>query len=211
MQWAISIGRWDIQSAVMTLSSFRAQPRQGHLDRIQRIHGFLCRFRHFKLRFCIDEPDYSRIPEMPDYVWEHSVYGNPTEDIPADTPPPLGKIKILSHYFDANLMHDVLSGKAVTGVVHFYDKTQVDWYCKKQSITETATYGSEFLACRTCPEQIIDHRQYVQYLGAPVYEKDYARGDNNTMINCANIPDAKLHKRYNILPFHFVRRLLAAS
>ena len=28
MQWAISIGRWDIQSAVMTVSSFRAQPRQ---------------------------------------------------------------------------------------------------------------------------------------------------------------------------------------
>jgi hypothetical protein len=49
MQWAISIGRWDIQSAVMTLSSFRAQPRQGHLDQIKRIHGFLCRFRRFKL------------------------------------------------------------------------------------------------------------------------------------------------------------------
>jgi hypothetical protein len=42
MQWAISIGRWDIQSAVMTLSGFRPQPRQGHLDRIQRIYGFLC-------------------------------------------------------------------------------------------------------------------------------------------------------------------------
>ena len=26
LQWAISIGRWDIQTAVMTLSSFRAQP-----------------------------------------------------------------------------------------------------------------------------------------------------------------------------------------
>jgi hypothetical protein len=57
MQSAISKGRWDIQSAVMTLSSFRAQPRQGHLDRIQRIYGFLCRFRHFKLRFRIDELD----------------------------------------------------------------------------------------------------------------------------------------------------------
>jgi hypothetical protein len=91
MQWAISIGRWDIQSAVMTLSSFTAQPRQGHLDRIQRIYGFLCRFRHFKLRFRVDEPDNSGIPEIPDYNWEHSVNGNPTEDIPADAFPPLGK------------------------------------------------------------------------------------------------------------------------
>jgi hypothetical protein len=29
MQWAISIGQWDIQSVVMNLPSFRTQPRQG--------------------------------------------------------------------------------------------------------------------------------------------------------------------------------------
>jgi hypothetical protein len=134
----------------MTLSSFRAQPRQEHLDRIQRIYGFLCRFKHFKLRFRVDEPDYSGIPKMQEYEWEHSVHGNPTEDIPTDSPPPLGKRIVLTHYFDANLMHNVLSGKPVTGVVHFCNKTPVDWYCKKQSTTETATYGSEFLACQTC-------------------------------------------------------------
>jgi hypothetical protein len=76
----------------------------------------------------------------------------------------------------------------------FYNKTPVDWYCKKESTTETATYGSEFLACRTCFEQIIDHCQYLRYLGAPVYEKDYAWRDNDAMINSATIPDAKLHK-----------------
>ena len=211
MQWAISIGRWDIQSAVMTLSSFRAQPRKGHLERIKRIYGFLCKFRHFKLRFRVDEPDYSGTPPMPPYDWSHSVYGNPTEDIPKDAPPPLGKRIVLTHYFDANLMHDVLSGKAVTGVVHFYNKTPVDWYSKKQSTTETATYGSEFLACRTCFEQIIDHRQYLRYLGVPVGEEDYAWGDNDAMINSATIPDAKLHKRHNILSFHFVRSLIASG
>jgi hypothetical protein len=97
---------------------------------------------------------------MQEYDWEHSVYGNPTKDIPTDAPPPLGKQIVLTHYFDVNLMHDVLSGKAVTGVVHFYNKTPVDWYCNKQSTTETTTYGSEFLACRTCFEQIINKIKY---------------------------------------------------
>ena len=32
LQWVISIGRFDIQTAVMSLSSFRAAPRHGHLD-----------------------------------------------------------------------------------------------------------------------------------------------------------------------------------
>ena len=41
MKWAVSIGRWDFQIAVITLSSFRSQPRQGHLDRAKRCYSFL--------------------------------------------------------------------------------------------------------------------------------------------------------------------------
>ena len=33
LQWAISLGRLDIATAVMTMSSFRSCPCQGHLDR----------------------------------------------------------------------------------------------------------------------------------------------------------------------------------
>ena len=33
LQWPISIGRMDIATAVMTMSSFRASPRKGHMDR----------------------------------------------------------------------------------------------------------------------------------------------------------------------------------
>jgi hypothetical protein len=32
MQWAISIGHFDIAVHVMTMSSFRASPRHGHLE-----------------------------------------------------------------------------------------------------------------------------------------------------------------------------------
>jgi hypothetical protein len=35
LQWAISIGRFDISTAVMTLSSFRVAPRRGHMDRVK--------------------------------------------------------------------------------------------------------------------------------------------------------------------------------
>jgi hypothetical protein len=41
MQWAVSIGRLDIVTAVMSLSSFRAMPRRGHLERAKRIYGYL--------------------------------------------------------------------------------------------------------------------------------------------------------------------------
>ena len=122
-----------------------------------------------------------------------------------NTSEPLGTRIVLTHYFDASLMHDILSGKAVTGVCTFYNKTPVDWYCKQQSTSETARYGAEFLSGRKCCENIIDHRAYLRYLGKPVGEMDYVWGDNESMINSSTVPDAKLHKRHHILSFHFVR------
>ena len=161
LHWAVSIGRWDIQTAIMTLSSFRAQPRRGHLERAKQVCSFLIHFKHFEFRFRVDEPDFSTISEPPDYEeWKDTDYGHHSEDIPSNAPPPLGKWVILSYYYDTSLMHDVLNGKAVTGVLHFYNKTPIDWYCKKQATAKTA-YGAEFSACRTCLEQIINHCNYL--------------------------------------------------
>ena len=37
IQWAVSIGRLDVATAVMTLSGYRSIPRQGHLERTRRV------------------------------------------------------------------------------------------------------------------------------------------------------------------------------
>ena len=57
-QWSISIGRFDVQSAIMIMSKFHSAPRRGHFDRMKRIIGFLCKFRHYKIRFRVylDKP-----------------------------------------------------------------------------------------------------------------------------------------------------------
>ena len=43
------------------------------------------------IRFCIDEPDYSNVPDIKDHDLEHSVYGKHEEDVPIDAPPLLGR------------------------------------------------------------------------------------------------------------------------
>ena len=105
-------------------------------------------------------------------------------------------------------MHDVLSGKAVMGVCIFYNKTPVDWFCKQQSTSENATYGAKFLSGRKVCDKIIDHRSYLRNLGKPVHNMDCAWRDIESMINSSTVPDAKLHKRHNILSFHFVRSMI---
>jgi hypothetical protein len=194
----------------MTLSSFRAAPRKGHLERVKQIFGYISKMRHAAIRIRTEEPDYSDLPDY-QFDWSRSVYGEAKEIIPQDTPPPLGNFVTTTHYVDANLMHDLTTGKSVTGVLHLVNKTPIKWYSKKQATVETATYGSEFVAAQTCVEQIIDLRHTLRYLGVPIWEKSYMFGDNKSVVDSSTQVHAKLHKRHNILSFHRVREAIASG
>jgi hypothetical protein len=150
------------------------------------------------IRVRTGEPDYSDLPEQ-DYDWAQSVYGDVSEIIPDDAPTPLGNYVTLTHYYDANLYHDMLTGCSVTGILHLFNKTPIEWYSKKQATVEMATYGSEFIAARTCVDQVIDLCTSLRYLGVPIRNKSYVFGDNQTVVDSSVIPHAKLHKRHNAL------------
>jgi hypothetical protein len=210
LQWAVTIGRFDIATAVMSLSSFRAAPRAGHMERAQRIYGYLSKLSEATIRIRTDEPDYSALPEQ-NFDWSYSVYGNVREEFPIDAPEPLGKYVTLTHYVDANLYHDAITGRSVTGILHMMNKTPIEWYSKKQATVETATYGSEFVAARTCVEQVMDLRNTLYYLGVPVRSTSYMFGDNESVVNSATLPQAKLHKRHTALSYHRVREAVAAK
>jgi hypothetical protein len=210
LQWVVTIGRFDITTAVMTMSGFRVAPRHGHLDRVKRLYGYISKMRHAMIRIRIDEPDYSDLPDI-EYDWSRSVYGELEEVLPTNAPEPLGNYVTLTHYVDANLMHDVTTGRSVTGILHLVNKTPIDWFSKKQATVETATYGSEFVAARTCVEQIIDLRNTLRYLGVPIRNKSYMFGDNESVVNSSMQVHAKLHKRHNMLSFHRVREAIASG
>ena len=159
-------------------------------------------WRFFKIRFDTREPNHDDVV-VKKHDWSNTCYGNSTEDIPFDAPEPKGKRVVLTHYYDANLMHDVLSGKSVTGTLHLANLTPIQWFSKKQATTETATYGAKFLAGRTCMEQMVDLRNSFRYLGCPVYETSYMFGDNKLQINSTTVPYARLNKRHNILLYRY--------
>ena len=90
LQWVIQIGRFDVATAVMTMSSFHANPRIGHLERCKRIYGYLYKMKSAVLRIRVDEPDYSSLPNKV-FDWEQSVYAGAEEMMAEDYPEPLGK------------------------------------------------------------------------------------------------------------------------
>ena len=210
LQWLISLGRFDIAVHVMSLSRFRAQPRKGHLDRAKRIVGYLLFLPDGAIRFRTGEPDFSSLRDQ-EYDWTRTVYSGACEQIPHDIPKPLGKHVQTTHYVDANLHHDLATGKAVTAVLHFLNQTPIDAYTKRQSTVETATYGSEFVAARTAVDQIIDIRTTLRYLGVPIRDMSYMFGDNRSVVTSSTIPNSTISKRHHLASYHRVREAIAAK
>ena len=102
----------------MTLTSFRAEPRQGHLDRAKRVISYLVRFEHATIRISTEEPDVSIIP-ITHYDWEDSVYGKVKELLPRDAPALKVKYALTVSYYDANHYYNVITRRSVTGVLYF--------------------------------------------------------------------------------------------
>ena len=48
------------------------------------------------------------------------------EPIPDDAPEPLGHQVTLTHYVDANLYHDAITGRSVTGILHMVTATPIE-------------------------------------------------------------------------------------
>ena len=179
------------------------------MNRLKRIYTYAIRTKDYAIRFRTDQPDYSFLPDQ-DFDWIYSVYGDVHEILRDDVSGPLGKT-VVTTTMDANLNHYLATGKSLTGCLHFVNKALVDWYSKKQATVETATYGSEFVAAKTATEQIMDIRQTLRYLGAPIGSKSFLFGDNRSVVTSATLPHSTLTKHHNILEFHRVREAIAAK
>jgi hypothetical protein len=210
MQWTITLGRFDIAVHVVTMSSFRVAPRVGHLDRLKRMVGYLAKMKNGFVRVRTDVPDYSDLPVM-QYDWSHTVYGNVTEAIPHDMPTPLGKGVLFTTVKDANLWHDWVTGRSITGILHFINQTPFDWFSKKQATVETATYGSEFVSAKDAAQQIIGIRTTLRYLGVPILGPTRMFGDNGSVVTSGSQPHTPLKKRHHALSYHFTREAIASN
>ena len=138
----MSLGRLDVNAGVMALASFRAEPREGHLDRARRAVSYLVKSKHVTIRIRTEKPYLSSMHVTP-CEWEESLCSKVTEFLPQDSPEPKQKHVVTVIYHDVNLCHNILTGRSVTGVIYFLNKTPMDWHSKKQATVDTATYGSE--------------------------------------------------------------------
>ena len=73
---------------------------------------------HGAIRYRTHKTDYSNLPHK-EYNWARTVYAGAREEKPCDLPKPLGKYVKSTHYVDANVHHDLVTGKAFTAILPF--------------------------------------------------------------------------------------------
>ena len=78
------------------------------------MYGYVYKTRQYTHKYRTRIPDITEFDSWIEMDWTKSIYGDCDEEIPDNAPKLLGKQIVLVHFFDANLMHDVLTGKAVT-------------------------------------------------------------------------------------------------
>ena len=131
---------------------------------------------------------------FPNYDWMETIYGTPTEQIPDNAPTSHSNTVCITTYKDANLLHDLITGRSATRVLHFLNQTPIDAFSKQQNQVESATYGSEFMTRCQAMEQIIDLCYTLCMLGIPLDRPSWLFGNNKSVVTSSMIPHSLLNK-----------------
>ena len=64
LQWLVTLERFDIHAQVTTMSRCSPAPRIEHLERPQRVYGYVLKTKPYATRYRTEEPDYTYLPNM---------------------------------------------------------------------------------------------------------------------------------------------------
>ena len=90
-----------------------------------------------------------------------------------------------------------------TGFVVFLSSAPIYWLIKKQTSTETSTFGSTFCAMKQATEYICGLQYKLRMMGIAVEEPTYIYGDNQSVSANTTNPESTLKKKS--IAYHFIR------
>ena len=209
LRWAIEIGRIDILLEVSLLSSQLASPREGHLQQVFHIFGYLKKNPRRKLYM---DSEYPTIGEsrFKKFDWE-DFYMGAEEPIPNKMPKPRGRSIALHCFVDADHASDRISRRSQTGILIFGNKAPLVMYSKRQNSVQTSTFGSEFLALRQAVELIQALRYKLRLFGIALDGPANVYCDNEAVYKNVSNPDSVLKKKHHSVAYHMCREAVASG
>ena len=209
LRWAVEIGRIDILLEVSLLSSHLALPREGHLNQVYHIFGYLKASPRRRLFFDPTDPSVSE-SRFHRFEWE-DFYRDAKEPTPIDMPPPRGRTMSIHCFVDASHAADKVTRRSQSGVLIFCNRSPIIWYSKRQNAVETSTFGAEFTALRLGVELIQGLRYKLRMFGVPIDGPANVYCDNEAVYKNVSIPESILNKKHHSVSYHACRQAVASG
>lgn len=209
LQWAVTLGRYDIQYATNTLARFGQKPREGHLKRALRVFGYLKFHARGKLYLDPSPISYEGI-DFKDEDWIEC-YPDAEEYIDENAPEPKVDTVPITVFKDASHATCLDTRRSVTGILILLGNAPIFFYSKRQNTVESSTYGSELVAMRIAIENLLGLRYKLRMMGMDVEKCSTLLGDNNSVIVNTQLPSSSIKKKHNSVAFHKAREAVAAG
>ena len=191
------------------MSQQLALPREGHLEQVLHIIGYLKQHPKLRLMFDSDSPKVNENWFLV-YDWE-DFYRGATEAIPPNQPEARGNAVITSAFVDADLAGDKKNRRSMTGILMFINRAPIHWYSKKQATVEASTFDAEFIAMRTAVEMAESLRYKLRMFGIPIDGSTNIYCDNEAVYQNTVIPESTLKKKHHSIAYHRCREAVAAK
>jgi hypothetical protein len=209
LRWMVELGCLDIYNQAAMLSSYLAQqPRQGHLEAIYYIYGYLK--SHDGSNIVFDDEYINWVDkDFPVYDWT-DFYKDAEEDIPLNAPQPKGMHVQVNVFVDASHARNKITRCSHTGILIYLNKAPIIWYSKSQHTVETSTFGAEFLSLKIGTELIKSLRYKLCMMGVPLEGPANVLVDNDSVVKNSTVPSSALQKKHNLICYHFVCEAVAS-
>ena len=195
---------------VSMLSTHLAMPRSGHLE--QAIHIFAYLKVNPKKTLALDpqHPVYDENQFSPVTDW-YDFYRDAKEQIPDDSLPSRGRMVSMHCFVDADHVSNCITRRSQTVILTFLKRAPIAWYSKRQNTVESSTFGSEYIAMKTGVEMLQALCYKLRWFGVPIDGPVNVFGDNESVINSSQKPEATLSKKNNSIAYHKTREAVASG
>ena len=134
-QWAITLGRFDVQYTINTLARFAQQPSKRNMKRAPRLFGYLKYNPQAKLYSDPTFLDHEHI-KFENNEWKH-IFPDASEAVDDNAPSPKSKEIQLTIFKDTSHGSDLRTTHSITVIFI------LPWTCTKQNLfKETGHYGN---------------------------------------------------------------------
>jgi hypothetical protein len=208
LRWMVEIGRIDIITEVSKLASQLALPREGHLNTIFYVYGYLKDHRDYVIALDPTYPqiDYGVFNDGAD--WKE-FYGDVKEPIPTNAPEAKGSELVVRLFVDSDHAGDKMIRRSRTGYLIYCNSAPILWFSKRQATVESSVFGAEFVALKMGIEATRGLRYKLRMMGIPIDEPTFVYGDNMSVIYNTSKPESTLKKKSNEICYHFARESVA--